>query len=51
MHYTLGLDYEVKNRWDWAASEYEQALALNPDFTVARQRLGAAHRHRTKGCR
>jgi Tfp pilus assembly protein PilF len=39
-HLNLGRVYERKGDWDRAVACYKQALALNPDYTLARRSLG-----------
>jgi len=47
-HFNLGLICGRQGRWEEAAVEYEQALALKPEFAPARQQLAAARAHLAK---
>jgi tetratricopeptide (TPR) repeat protein len=38
--YNIGLVYEAKNQPDKAREAFEQSLALNPEFSLARAKLG-----------
>jgi Tfp pilus assembly protein PilF len=39
-HLNLGRVYEKKGNWTEAISSYKQALALNPDYVLAKKSLG-----------
>ena len=39
-HLNLGRVYEKKGNWTEAISSYKQALALNPDYALAKKSLG-----------
>lgn len=43
-HYFLGVVLNRLERWDEAAAAFERALALRPDFDLARRGLEMAHR-------
>ena len=47
-HYKLGVDFAKRREFSGAISEYQKALAINPNYADAHCKLGVAYRYQGK---